>query len=128
MCFHTLCWMSLMLLTEISGKGVEASCPLSVYVCMCVSCWIWGTLWSGISELQKPNESKQKYLRLFWSGNCYGKCNIKSSNLPKKWVSKGILHSLNDHTEFRTVFHWQAHGAIGISHPHIPFLAILGWL
>lgn len=110
-----------MLLIEISGKGVEPSCPLSAYVCMCVSCWIWGTLQSGISELKKPNKSKQKDLWLFWSNICYGKCNIKSNNLPKIWVSKGILHS-HDNTEFRTgLFHWKAHGTTGISHAHTHF-------
>lgn len=107
---------------KISGKGVENSCPFSVSVCPCVSFWIWGTLRSGISELQKPNESKRKDLWLFWSVICYGKCKIQSNNLPIKWVSKQILHFHNDHTEFRRgVFHWQSYGTIDISHPHTPF-------
>lgn len=85
---ETLWWMSLMLLIEISGKSIENSHPLSVYVCMPVSCGMWGTLQSGISELQRANESKQKDLRLFRYGICYDKCNVKGNNLPKKMTIK----------------------------------------
>ena len=109
-----------MVLIEISGKSVEPSCPLSVHLGMGVS--------HRISAFQETNESKRENLGLFWSGICYDKCKIKSNNLLKKWVSKGLLPSHNDHTELRTeVFHWQAHGTTVISHPHTP-LADYSWL